>query len=86
MAWRGVTPALVATIVAMLPTFLTAALVVQIGIDTGLTVAGLGVIISLFFGMAALVSPTAGHLSERVGWAKGLRISTLLSALALGTI
>jgi predicted MFS family arabinose efflux permease len=81
-----VTPSLVATIVAMLPTFLTAALVVQIGIDTGLTVAGLGVIISLFFGMAALVSPTAGHLSERVGWAKGLRISTLLSALALGTI
>jgi predicted MFS family arabinose efflux permease len=81
-----VTPALVATIVAMLPTFLTAALVVQIGIDTGLTLAGLGVIISLFFGMAALVSPTAGHLSERVGWANGLRISTLLSALAMGTI
>ena len=86
MAWRGVTPALVATIVAMLPTFLTAALVVQIGIDTGLTLAGLGVIISLFFGMAALVSPTAGRLSERVGWANGLRISTLLSALALGAI
>ena len=86
MAWRGVTPALAATIVAMLPTFLTAALVVQIGIDTGLSLTGLGVIISLFFGMAALVSPTAGRLSERVGWANGLRISTLLSALALGTI
>jgi cyanate permease len=86
VAWRGVVPALVATIVAMLPSFLTAALVVQIGLDTGLTLTGLGVIISLFFGMAALVSPTAGHLSERVGWANGLRISTLLSALALGTI
>ena len=86
MAWRGVAPALVATIVAMLPSFLTAALVVQIGLDTGLTLTGLGVIISLFFGMAALVSPTAGRLSERAGWANGLRISTLLSALALGTI
>lgn len=86
VAWRGVAPALVATIVAMLPSFLTAALVVQIGLDTGLTLTGLGVIIGLFFGMAALVSPTAGRLSERVGWANGLRISTLLSALALGTI
>ena len=86
MAWRGVAPALVATIVAMLPSFLTAALVVQIGLDTGLTLTGLGMIISLFFGMAALVSPTAGRLSERTGWANGLRISTLLSALALGTI
>ena len=86
VAWRGVTPALVATIVAMLPSFLTAALVVQIGLDTGLTLTGLGVVISLFFGMAALVSPTAGRLCERVGWANGLRISTLLSALALGSI
>jgi len=86
VAWRGVAPALVATIVAMLPSFLTAALVVQIGDDTGLTLTGLGVFISLFFGMAALVSPAAGRLSERVGWANGLRISTLLSATALGAI
>ena len=86
MAWRGVVPALVATIVAMLPSFLTAALIVQIGRDTGLTLTGLGVIISLFFGMAALVSPKAGRLSERVGWANGLRISTMLSTVALGAI
>ncbi len=86
VAWRGVTPALVATIVAMLPSFLTAALIVQIGDDTGLTVTGLGAVISLFFGSAALVSPAAGRLSERVGWANGLRTSTLLSAVALGAI
>ncbi|MGB5533893.1 MAG: MFS transporter [Acidimicrobiia bacterium] len=86
VAWRGVAPALVATIVAMLPSFLTAALVVQIGLDTGLTLTGLGVVIGVFFGMAALVSSTAGRLSESVGWATGLRISTLLSAFALGTI
>jgi len=86
VAWRGVMPALVATIVAMLPSFLTAALIVQIGDDTGLTVTGLGVVISLFFGMAALVSPSAGRLSERVGWGNGLRISTLLSAVALAAI
>lgn len=86
IAWRGVAPALMATIVAMLPSFLTAALVVQIGIDTGLSLTGLGIVISLFFGTAALVSTTAGRFTERVGWANGLRISTLLSAIALGAI
>jgi cyanate permease len=86
VAWRGVVPALVATIVAMLPSFLIAALVVQIGDETGLTLTGLGVIVGLFFGMAALVSPAAGRLSDRVGWGNGLRISTLLSATALGAI
>lgn len=86
VAWRGVAPALVATVVAMLPSFLTAALVVQIGTDTGLTLTGLGIVISLFFGLAALVSPAAGRLSERIGWANGLRISTLLSAVALATV
>ncbi|MCJ7781818.1 MAG: MFS transporter, partial [Acidimicrobiia bacterium] len=70
----------------MLPSFLTAALIVQIGLDIGLTLTGLGVLIALFFGMAALVSPTAGRLSERVGWANGLRIAALLSALALGAV
>jgi predicted MFS family arabinose efflux permease len=86
VAWRGVTPALIATIVAMLPSFLTAALVVQIGLDVGLTLTGLGVLLGVFFGVAALVSPAAGRVTERVGWANGLRIATLLSALALGTI
>ena len=70
----------------MLPSFLTAALVLQIGIETGLTLVGLGVLISTFFGMAALVSPAAGRVSERVGWARALRGAALLSALALGTI
>jgi predicted MFS family arabinose efflux permease len=77
---------LIATIIAMLPSFLTAALVLQIGIDIGLTLAGLGVLIGLFFGMAALVSPAAGRISERVGWANGLRSAMLLSALSLGMI
>jgi predicted MFS family arabinose efflux permease len=81
-----VAPALVATIVAMLPNFLLAALIVQIGDDTGLTVAGLGIVIGVFFAMAALVSPAAGRASERLGWANGLRVATLLSAAALGTV
>lgn len=70
----------------MLPSFLTAALVLQIGADTGLTLVGLGALISIFFGSAALVSPAAGRIAERFGWAKGLRSASLLSALALGTI
>lgn len=86
VAWRGVTPALIATVVAMLPGFLTAALVVQIGLDIGLTLTGLGILIGVFFGVAALVSPAVGRISERVGWATGLRSATLLSAAAFATI
>ena len=70
----------------MLPNFLLAALIVQIGEDTGLTLAGLGIVIGVFFAMAALVSPAAGRASERLGWANGLRVATLLSAAALGTV
>lgn len=79
-------PALVATIVAMLPSFLLAAFIVQIGDDTGLTVAGLGIVIGVFFTMAAVVSPVAGRSSERLGWANGLRVATLLSAASLATV
>ena len=86
VAWRAVTPALIATVVAMLPAFLIAALVVQIGLDIGLTFTGLGVLIGVFFGVAGLVSPVVGHVSERVGWAAGLRSAALLLAVALGTI
>jgi predicted MFS family arabinose efflux permease len=86
VAWRGVTPALIATIIAMLPGFLIAALVVQIGLDTGLTLTELGLLIGVFFGTAALVSPTVGRISERVGWATGLRAAMLLSAVGFTTI
>lgn len=86
VAWRAVMPALIATILAMLPAFLTAALVVQIGLDVGLTFTGLGVLIGVFFGVAGLVSPVVGHISERIGWATGLRSATLLLAMALGMI
>lgn len=70
----------------MLPSFLTAALVLQIGIHVGLTLVGLGLLIGTFFGVGALVSPAVGRISERVGWANGLRGGTLLSAFALGAI
>lgn len=77
---------MIATIIAMLPSFLTAALVLQIGIDVGLTLVGLGLLIGTFFGVGALVSPAVGRISERVGWANGLRGGILLSAFALGAI
>lgn len=70
----------------MLPNFLLAAFVVQIGSDTGLTVAGLGIVIGVFFAMAALVSPGAGRVTERLGWASGLRVAVFISAAALGFV
>jgi predicted MFS family arabinose efflux permease len=81
-----VLPALIATTVTMLPSFLIASLVVQIGVDIGLTLTELGILIGVFFGTAAVVSPVAGRVTDRAGWASGLRGATLLSALALGSI
>jgi cyanate permease len=68
----------------MLPGFLLAASAVQIRSDVGLSLTGLGLLIGVFFGTAALVSPTAGQLAERVGWAASLRLAGALAAIGLG--
>ena len=47
---------------------------------------GLGLAVPFAFAMAALVSPAAGRASERLGWALGLRVATLMSAAALGMV
>jgi cyanate permease len=86
VAWRGVIPAFVATTAGMLPGFLIAAFAVQIRTDIDLSLTGLGVLIGVFFGTAALVSPMMGRLSERIGWAAALRLATVLSAVSLGGI
>lgn len=84
VAWRAVVPAFVTTTVGMLPGFLLAASAVQIRADVGLSLTGLGLLIGVFFGAAALVSPSAGQLAERVGWAASLRLAGALAVASLG--
>ena len=86
VAWRGVIPAFAATAVGMLPGFLVAASAVQLRADLDFSLTGLGVLIGVFFGVAAVVSPPMGRLSEHVGWAAALRVAALLAAMSLGSI
>jgi cyanate permease len=86
VAWRGVIPAFVTTTAGMLPGFLLAGFAVQIRNDIGLSLTSLGVLIGTFFGVAAAVSPTMGRLSERAGWATGLRLAALMTAVSLAGV
>jgi cyanate permease len=86
VAWRGVVPAFVATMASMLPGFLLAGFAVQIRADIGLSLSGLGILIGIFFGTAAVVSPAMGRFSESVGWATALRVATVLTAISLSGI
>lgn len=86
VAWRGVIPAFAATAAGMLPGFLIAASAVQLRADIDFSLTGLGVLIGVFFGVAAIVSPPMGRLSERVGWATALRLAALLAATSLAGI
>ena len=86
VAWRGVIPAFIATMASMLPGFLIAGFAVQIRADIGLSLSGLGILIGVFFGSAAVVSPTMGRFAESAGWATGLRVATVLTAISLSGI
>jgi len=86
VAWRAVIPVFFAVTIGILPGFLTAGLAVQINADIGLTLTGLGLLIGVFFGAAAVMSPSMGKLTERLGWATALRIATLLATVSLAGI
>jgi predicted MFS family arabinose efflux permease len=86
VAWRGVVPAFIATMASMLPGFLIAGFAVQIRADIDLSLSGLGILIGVFFGSAAIVSPAMGRFAESAGWANGLRVATVLTAISLSGI
>lgn len=86
IGWRAVMAAVATETVAILPGFMTAGLAVQIRQDIGLSLAGLGVSIGVFFGSAALVSAPMGALVERWSWARSLRIAALLAAGSLAGV
>ncbi|NIA24064.1 MAG: MFS transporter [Gammaproteobacteria bacterium] len=86
VAWRAVVPAFATVTVSVLPGFLTAGLAVQISKDIGLGLTGLGVVIGIFFAASAVGSPLMGALVQRAGWARGLRLSSFMAAIALAGI
>lgn len=77
---RALTSSLTATIACNLPVFLTGSLAVQMQADLNFGDARLGVVVGLFYAVGALVSSRAGHIVERLGAQRSLRIATLIAA------
>jgi predicted MFS family arabinose efflux permease len=77
---RSLLSALTATIATSLPTFLLAAMAVQVQRDLGLRTAALGVLIGAFYASGALSSIASGRFVERVGPQRSLRGAVLVSA------
>ena len=60
---------------AILPGLLLVALAVQLVETLGIAEAGIGLVVGVFFGMSALVSPRLGRIVERVDWTPATRIA-----------
>jgi MFS family permease len=72
--------AIATTVACVLPVFLVGGLAVQLGDDLGFSPAGLGLAVSVYFGVGALASVPSGALTERYGPAVVARAGILLSA------
>ncbi|MGK5443195.1 MFS transporter [Micromonospora sp. URMC 105] len=72
--------AIATTIASVLPVFLVGGLAVQMGADLGFSPAGLGLAVSVYFGISALASVPSGRLVERYGPAVVARAGILLAA------
>jgi len=71
--------AVTTTIASVLPVFLLGGLAVQVGAELGFSPAGLGVAVSIYFGVSALTSVPAGALVERLGAAVTARTAIVLA-------
>ncbi|PGH43886.1 MFS transporter [Micromonospora sp. WMMA1996] len=72
--------ATITTVACVLPVFLVGGLAVQLGDELGFSPAGLGLAVSVYFGVSALASVPSGALVERYGPAPVARAGVLLSA------
>ncbi|MEU4553978.1 MFS transporter [Micromonospora violae] len=77
---RASAGAVVTTVACVLPVFLLGGLAVQMGTDLDFSPAGLGLAVSVYFGVSALASVPSGRLVERYGPALVARCGILLSA------
>jgi MFS family permease len=71
-----------ATVVCLLPAFLTGGLATFIQADLHFTAAGLGIAVALFRAAGAASSPLLGRTADRVGATRSLRIATGISSIA----
>ncbi|GAA4935364.1 cyanate permease [Actinomycetospora succinea] len=71
------------TTATVLPVFLLGALSVQIGDDLGFDPAALGLVVSAYFGVSALVSLPVGKLVERLGSRLTSRIGLVGASIAM---
>ncbi|MEE3919296.1 MFS transporter [Micromonospora sp. BRA006-A] len=67
----------------VLPVFLVGGLAVQLADELRFSPAGLGLAVSIYFGVSALASVPSGALVERFGSARSARAAILLSAASL---
>jgi MFS family permease len=80
---RAATSALTTTIACSLPVFLVGGLAVQIGDELRFSPAGLGLAVSVYFGVSALASVPAGTLVERFGPTTMARTGIALAAACM---
>jgi MFS family permease len=80
---RAAASALATTIACTLPVFLVGGLAVQIGDELHFSPAGLGLAVSVYFGVSALASVPAGALVERFGSTTMARAGIVLAATCL---
>ncbi|SCE65329.1 Predicted arabinose efflux permease, MFS family [Micromonospora viridifaciens] len=80
---RASAGAVATTIACVLPVFLLGGLAVQMGHDLRFSPAGLGLAVSVYFGISALASVPSGVLVERYGPVAVARAGILLSAGSL---
>jgi MFS family permease len=71
------------TIACVIPVFLVGGLAVQIGDELRFSPAGLGVVVSVYFGIGALASVPAGRLVERHGSTMTARAGIVVAATGL---
>ncbi|WP_243709699.1 MFS transporter, partial [Micromonospora sp. 15K316] len=80
---RASASAIAVTIACVLPVFLVGGLAVQLGEELRFSPAGLGLVVSVYFGVGALASVPSGALAERYGPAVVARAGILLSTACL---
>jgi predicted MFS family arabinose efflux permease len=80
---RLIAAAVLATTSGSMPVFLMGGLAVQAASDTGLDVARLGILASVYFGSSAIWSTPAGPIAERLGTHRSILVSSTLSVIAL---
>lgn len=81
LAGARAAPALVGTVLGMLPPALIGALAPQIGDDLALDERGIGLVVAGFFAVSSLGSTAAGGLVAIHGWRKALTAVGLLAGL-----